>query len=275
MFQRSTQSFGPILADRATRALEMLADLDLERLVERVRSAREVAVLPYAQGRIALKRDPSGYRVAGGAGSGPEACRRVLRALFGSGQGRIRLLDRDTGFATLPAIETWLAEGIIPDGEEGTALAWVELAELAENVLNLSIEQQSIVQIDRDRSYKEWKEKFESIKVTTQAFDAQVLALARTLRNDGHAVRVALRESGLPPEQLVVELTETSVAEDPTRAEDQLSVLRGLGVSVPGMPTATMSMAAPDTHFLPRSSTGRTSPAAEPAFRLTIRSIPI
>ena len=45
-------------------------------------------------------------------------------------------------------------------------------------------------------------------------------------------VRVALRESGLPPDQLLLELTETSVAEDPTRAEDQLVVLRGLGVRV-------------------------------------------
>ena len=45
-------------------------------------------------------------------------------------------------------------------------------------------------------------------------------------------VRVALRDSGLPPEQLVVELTETSVAEDPTRAEDQLNLLRGIGVRV-------------------------------------------
>ena len=45
-------------------------------------------------------------------------------------------------------------------------------------------------------------------------------------------VRVALRESGLPPEQLVLELTETSVAEDPTRAEDQLTVLRSIGVRV-------------------------------------------
>ncbi|MFP5371528.1 MAG: putative bifunctional diguanylate cyclase/phosphodiesterase, partial [Actinomycetes bacterium] len=45
-------------------------------------------------------------------------------------------------------------------------------------------------------------------------------------------VRQALRDSGLPPEQLVLELTETSVAEDPTRAEDQLTVLRGMGVRV-------------------------------------------
>jgi diguanylate cyclase (GGDEF)-like protein len=52
---------------------------------------------------------------------------------------------------------------------------------------------------------------------------------AETLVRD---VRVALRDSGLPPEQLLLELTETSVAEDPTRAEDQLAVLRGLGVRV-------------------------------------------
>ncbi|WP_346620895.1 EAL domain-containing protein [Blastococcus montanus] len=45
-------------------------------------------------------------------------------------------------------------------------------------------------------------------------------------------VRVALQHSGLPPDQLVLELTETSVAEDPTRAEDQLSVLRSFGVRV-------------------------------------------
>ncbi|MCV2491201.1 EAL domain-containing protein [Geodermatophilus sp. YIM 151500] len=45
-------------------------------------------------------------------------------------------------------------------------------------------------------------------------------------------VRLALRDSGLAPEQLVLELTETSVAEDPTRAEDQLTVLRGIGVRI-------------------------------------------
>ncbi|MGZ4603365.1 MAG: putative bifunctional diguanylate cyclase/phosphodiesterase, partial [Kineosporiaceae bacterium] len=52
---------------------------------------------------------------------------------------------------------------------------------------------------------------------------------AETLVRD---VRTALRDSGLPPEQLVLELTETSLAEDPSRAEDQLNVLRSLGVRV-------------------------------------------
>jgi EAL domain-containing protein (putative c-di-GMP-specific phosphodiesterase class I) len=45
-------------------------------------------------------------------------------------------------------------------------------------------------------------------------------------------VRAALRESGLQPEQLTLELTETSLAEDPARAEEQLSVLRSFGVRV-------------------------------------------
>jgi diguanylate cyclase (GGDEF)-like protein len=52
---------------------------------------------------------------------------------------------------------------------------------------------------------------------------------AETLVRD---VRSALRESGLPAEQLMLELTETSLAEDPARAEDQLTVLRRFGVRV-------------------------------------------
>jgi predicted signal transduction protein with EAL and GGDEF domain len=62
-----------------------------------------------------------------------------------------------------------------------------------------------------------------SVNVSARHFSAETLV---------RDVRVALRESGLPPDQLVLELTETSVAEDPTRAEDQLTVLRGYGVRV-------------------------------------------
>jgi diguanylate cyclase (GGDEF)-like protein/PAS domain S-box-containing protein len=62
-----------------------------------------------------------------------------------------------------------------------------------------------------------------SVNVSARHFSAETLV---------RDVRVALRESGLPPDQLVLELTETSVAEDPTRAEDQLTVLRSHGVRV-------------------------------------------
>jgi EAL domain-containing protein (putative c-di-GMP-specific phosphodiesterase class I) len=62
-----------------------------------------------------------------------------------------------------------------------------------------------------------------SVNVSARHFSAETLV---------RDVRMALRDSGLPADQLVLELTETSVAEDPTRAEDQLTVLRSFGVRV-------------------------------------------
>jgi diguanylate cyclase (GGDEF)-like protein len=62
-----------------------------------------------------------------------------------------------------------------------------------------------------------------SVNVSARHFSAETLV---------RDVRVALRDSGLAPDQLVLELTETCVAEDPTRAEDQLAVLRSFGVRV-------------------------------------------
>ncbi len=62
-----------------------------------------------------------------------------------------------------------------------------------------------------------------SVNVSARHFSAETLV---------RDVRVALRESGLPADQLVLELTETTIAEDPTRAEDQLTVLRSFGVRV-------------------------------------------
>jgi diguanylate cyclase (GGDEF)-like protein len=62
-----------------------------------------------------------------------------------------------------------------------------------------------------------------SVNVSARHFSTETLV---------RDVRVALRDSGLPPEQLVLELTETCIAEDPTRAEDQLTLLRSFGVRV-------------------------------------------
>jgi diguanylate cyclase (GGDEF)-like protein/PAS domain S-box-containing protein len=62
-----------------------------------------------------------------------------------------------------------------------------------------------------------------SVNISARHFSAETLV---------RDVRVALRDSGLSADQLVLELTETSLAEDPTRAEDQLTVLRTFGVRV-------------------------------------------
>ncbi len=81
------------------------------------------------------------------------------------------------------------------------------------------IEQQAIAQIDRDRSYKEWKEKFESIKLQTEAFDAQVLKLEETLRTAKRA-QETYNELNTKLERRINEVTEMQrLAEDRLRQE--------------------------------------------------------
>ena len=81
------------------------------------------------------------------------------------------------------------------------------------------IEQQAIAQIDRDRSYKEWKEKFDSIKLQTEAFDAQVLKLEETLRTAKRA-QDTYTELNTKLERRINEVTEMQrLAEDRLRQE--------------------------------------------------------
>lgn len=81
------------------------------------------------------------------------------------------------------------------------------------------IEQQSIAQIDRDRSYKEWKEKFDSIKLQTEAFDEQVLKLEETLRTAKRA-QETYTELNTKLERRINEVTEMQrLAEDRLRQE--------------------------------------------------------
>ena len=81
------------------------------------------------------------------------------------------------------------------------------------------VEQQSIAQIDRDHSYKEWKEKFDSIKIQTQTFDTQVLALEEALRKSSRA-QDTYNELNTKLERRISEVTEMQrLAEDRLRQE--------------------------------------------------------
>jgi len=81
------------------------------------------------------------------------------------------------------------------------------------------IDQQSIAQTDRDRSIKEWKEKFESVKIQTQAFDSQVQALEETLRTAKRA-QETYNELNTKLERRINEVTEMQrLAEDRLRQE--------------------------------------------------------
>jgi hypothetical protein len=81
------------------------------------------------------------------------------------------------------------------------------------------IEQQAIAQIDRDRASKEWKEKFESIKLQTEVFDAQVVKLEETLRTAKRA-QETYNELNTKLERRISEVTEMQrLAEDRLRQE--------------------------------------------------------
>jgi polyphosphate kinase len=120
-----------ILADTVARARALLDHMTLDRLETDVRAARQVAVLAYAQGRIALCRDGDRLQVPTGNGSGQEACRRVLRGVFGRAHARIRLLGTSAGVEARSGLEVWLAEGV--DATEESC-AWLPLDVVLEHV---------------------------------------------------------------------------------------------------------------------------------------------
>jgi EAL domain-containing protein (putative c-di-GMP-specific phosphodiesterase class I) len=67
------------------------------------------------------------------------------------------------------------------------------------------------------------KEMYLSVNVSARQFDDD------TFRND---VKQALEESGLPPERLVLEVTETAIMRDPMSTAHRLGLIKQLGVSV-------------------------------------------
>ena len=100
------------LVETVGRARELLRRMEIERLQETVKAAREVAVIPYARGRVALCRQATHLRVPSGRGSGHDAVRRVLSEHFGRPYGRIRYLGTNPGNESHPSVEVWLAEDV-------------------------------------------------------------------------------------------------------------------------------------------------------------------
>jgi len=81
------------------------------------------------------------------------------------------------------------------------------------------IEQQTIGQIDRERTYKEWKEKFDTVKQQAQALDTQILYLEETLRTAKRA-QETYNELNTKLERRINEMTEMQrLAEDRLRQE--------------------------------------------------------
>jgi len=81
------------------------------------------------------------------------------------------------------------------------------------------IDQQSLAHLDRERMYKEWKQRFDSITVQTQTFDTQVQALEEMLRSAKRA-QESYNELNVKLERRISEVTEMQrLSEDRLRQE--------------------------------------------------------
>ncbi|MFN8461966.1 MAG: hypothetical protein U0X93_09385 [Anaerolineales bacterium] len=81
------------------------------------------------------------------------------------------------------------------------------------------IESQSVAQIDRERSYKEWKEKFDTVKQQAETLDQQIVQLEETLRSAKKA-QETYNELNTKLERRINEVTEMQrLAEDRLRQE--------------------------------------------------------
>lgn len=118
------------LAETIGRAREMLRRIEVDKLQGTVKAAREVAVIAYNRGRIALYRKDRRLMVPTGPGIGHDAVRRVLADHFGRPYGRIRYLATTAGTESHPTVETWLAEDVA-SMKNGTV--WTRL----DDVLNM------------------------------------------------------------------------------------------------------------------------------------------
>jgi polyphosphate kinase len=116
----------PLFASRASRAREIMVNMELPLLQRQLRGAREAAVVVHERGAIALFSDDNSLSVPCAPGSGPRACRRALRHVLGHGGGRIRLLGVHADVPGRPAIEVWLAEDVVVAADR-PAPTWVPI----------------------------------------------------------------------------------------------------------------------------------------------------
>jgi chromosome segregation ATPase len=84
---------------------------------------------------------------------------------------------------------------------------------------NTFIESQTVAQIDRERTYKEWKEKFDTVKQQAETLDNQIVQLEETLRSAKKA-QETYNELNTKLERRINEVTEMQrLAEDRLRQE--------------------------------------------------------
>jgi polyphosphate kinase len=126
-----------VLHGKLERAERRLRALESEALAQAVRgSAREVTVLAFHHGQLAMAFDGTAMSLPIRKGSGEDACRMVMRDLLGTSDARVRLLGTSAASGSHPMLEVWLAEDARRDGHlpNGADALWIGLDELMARV---------------------------------------------------------------------------------------------------------------------------------------------
>jgi polyphosphate kinase len=102
----------PLFVDRITRAEQALETLESAKLAEEFQQDREIAVLVVDEGRVALARQESDFRLPVKKGTGEAACRELLRSVLGSPEGKVAQIGLVRTTGTRPPLEVWVARRV-------------------------------------------------------------------------------------------------------------------------------------------------------------------
>ncbi len=136
--ERLSEAHGlrPLLPPKYERAAAMLDAIAAEATARQVTTQRAVALLSIDAGTIAFERDADGsLSLPITRGSGEDACRHLLRELFGSGVGELGYLGHVSATADRPGLEVWAARRLRERAGEAAlpgrarALEWLSLSD--------------------------------------------------------------------------------------------------------------------------------------------------
>ncbi len=121
----------PLVLSKSARASQLIEAMTGEATARMIASQRAVAVLAVDGGGVAFVREDDGLALPVARGSGDEACRHLLRYLFGSGVGDLTLLGNASGSEERATLEIWVARRIRGrgDGPPPIPIVWLTLPE--------------------------------------------------------------------------------------------------------------------------------------------------
>ena len=121
-----------LLVDKVDRATKLLRELESGALAHSQSESREVAVIAVDGDGIAVLAEEQALTLPIRGGSGEEACREMLRTVFGSADGQLRFLGAAPGGASRPLLEVWLARNTTRARrrDDSHRVQWVPFGEL-------------------------------------------------------------------------------------------------------------------------------------------------